>query len=389
VSLVSVRVFGCSGGSSWSRIIAGIDWVAANATKPAVANMSLGGGANSSVDVATRNLIASGVATAVAAGNDSQDACRSSPARVAEAMTIGATTRTDERASYSNVGDCVDWFAPGSGITSAWWASDTDTRSISGTSMASPHTAGVAALFLQGNAGATATQVSDALLAATTKNIVSKSRTTNNHLLYSLGDWGTGGDNGTPPALGAPGNLSASALSQSSIRLTWTANSTAHDGFSIERCEGTSCSDFAQIATVGATVTQYDDQGLSSGTTYRYRVRATSGAENSGYSNTASATTQSAAGDAPPSALTLRGYKTGGRMTVDLTWAPGTPATVDIWRQAGTAGSWDRTQTGIVNSGEFTDSTSFVGGGTLSYQVCSAGAARGSSSCTNVASWTF
>lgn len=190
VTLVAVRVLNCSGSGTWSGVIAGMDWVTANRTLPAVANMSLGGGASSSVDDATRKMIASGVATAVAAGNGNQggraqDACKYSPARVAEAMTIGATTKTDAKTSWSNYGNCVDWFAPGSGITSAWYTSTTATNTISGTSMAAPHTAGVAALYLETNAGATAQQVRDALYANATKGVVTSSKTTNNHLLFT------------------------------------------------------------------------------------------------------------------------------------------------------------------------------------------------------------
>ena len=190
VSLVAVRVLDCGGSGSWSGVIAGMDWVTANHASPAVANMSLGGGASTAVDDATRRMIASGVATAIAAGNGNrggrqQDACGYSPARVAEAMTIGATTKTDAKTSWSNYGDCVDFFAPGSGITSAWYTSNTATNTISGTSMASPHAAGVAALYLQGNRTATAQQVRDALYAATTKGIVTSSSTANNHLLFT------------------------------------------------------------------------------------------------------------------------------------------------------------------------------------------------------------
>jgi subtilisin family serine protease len=187
-----VRVLNCNGSGTWSGVIAGMDWVTGNHTgsNPAVANMSLGGGANSSVDDAVRRMIADGVATAVAAGNGNvagkaQDACRSSPARVSQAMTIGATDRTDKKASWSNYGNCVDWFAPGVGITSAWITSNTATNTISGTSMATPHTAGVAALYLQGNPSASPLVVRDALFAATTKNIVTSSKTANNDLLFT------------------------------------------------------------------------------------------------------------------------------------------------------------------------------------------------------------
>ena len=190
-ALKAVRVLDCGGSGTWSGVIAGMDWVTANRVLPAVANMSLGGGANTSVDDATRRMIASGVATAVAAGNGNQggraqDACKYSPARVAEAMTIGATTKTDAKTSWSNYGNCVDWFAPGASITAAWiGGGSTETNTISGTSMASPHTAGVAVLYLQSNPGASPQTVRDALYANTTKSIVTSSSTANNHLLFT------------------------------------------------------------------------------------------------------------------------------------------------------------------------------------------------------------
>jgi len=192
VSLVAVRVLDCGGSGTTSGVIAGVDWVTANhaAGEPAVANMSLGGGASSSLDTAVNNSIADGISYAVAAGNGNmvgiaQDACKYSPARVAAAITIGATDKTDKKASWSNYGNCVDWFAPGVGITSAWHTSDTSTNTISGTSMATPHVAGVAALYLQSNTGASPATVRDALYANTTKGIVTSSKTTNNHLLFT------------------------------------------------------------------------------------------------------------------------------------------------------------------------------------------------------------
>lgn len=191
VKLVGVRVLDCNGSGTWSGVIAGLDWVAANAAKPAVANMSLGGGANSSVDDAVNRTIAAGVSVIVAAGNGNrggkaQDACGYSPARVPAALTIGATTSSDAKTSWSNYGDCVDFFAPGASITSAWHTSPTATNTISGTSMAAPHVAGVAALYLQQAMTATPDVVSAALSTATTKNIVTASKTANNDLLYSL-----------------------------------------------------------------------------------------------------------------------------------------------------------------------------------------------------------
>jgi len=193
VQLHGVRVLGCDGVGASSTIIAGIDWVTANRVNPAVVNMSLAGywpwglfGLDSDLDIAVRNSVQAGVSYALAAANDSDDACMYTPARTAEGMTVGATSDTDARASFSNWGPCVDWFAPGVGITSAWNTSDTETYTASGTSMAAPHTAGVAALYLEANPGAPPAQVAQALSDNTTKGIVTGSNSQNNHLLYSL-----------------------------------------------------------------------------------------------------------------------------------------------------------------------------------------------------------
>jgi len=186
VSLIAVRVLNCSGSGSNSGVIAGVDWVRQNAIKPAVANMSLGGGASSALDTAVSNTIASGVTFAIAAGNSNRNACNYSPARVSTAITVGATTSTDTRASYSNYGSCLDIFAPGSSITSAWNTSDTATNTISGTSMATPHVAGVAALYLQGNPTASPSTVRNALVANATSGVVgSAGRGSPNLLLFS------------------------------------------------------------------------------------------------------------------------------------------------------------------------------------------------------------
>ncbi|CAL9444733.1 peptidase S8 [Streptomyces sp. DH-12] len=183
--IVGVRVLNNSGSGTTAQVVAGIDWVARNAVKPAVANMSLGGGADSTLDAAVRNAVAAGVTFVVAAGNESTNASTKSPARVTEAITVGATTSTDSRASYSNYGSVVDLFAPGSSITSAWRTSDTATSTISGTSMASPHVAGAAALYLAGNPSATPAQVSSALTSSATTGVVtSPGSGSPNRLLY-------------------------------------------------------------------------------------------------------------------------------------------------------------------------------------------------------------
>ena len=185
VSLVPVRVLDCAGSGTSSGVIAGLDWVVANAIRPAVVNMSLGGGASASLDSAVAKTVASGITVVVAAGNSNIDACQSSPAREPSAITVGATTNSDARASYSNFGTCLDLFAPGSAITSAWYTSTTATNIISGTSMASPHVAGLAALILQSTPGATPLQVDQSIkTGATSGKVTSAEAGSPNVLLY-------------------------------------------------------------------------------------------------------------------------------------------------------------------------------------------------------------
>ena len=199
VTLVAVRVFGCGNSTTTAAIIAGVDWVTGNhqAGEPAVANMSLGGGANAALDTAVRNMIADGVSTAIAAGNGNVlgfpvNSCNQSPARVAEGITVGASDINDAKASFSNFGTCVDLHAPGVNITSSWATSDTATNTISGTSMASPHVAGVAALFLQNNQTASPAVVQQTIKDQSTKGVVTGTggglfggSTPNNHLLFT------------------------------------------------------------------------------------------------------------------------------------------------------------------------------------------------------------
>ncbi|MGW5230886.1 S8 family peptidase [Streptomyces nodosus] len=170
--IVAVRVLDAGGSGTTAGVIAGVDWVTKNHSGPSVANMSLGGGASSTLDTAVRNSIASGVTYAIAAGNDNANASSSSPARVTEAITVGATTSTDARASYSNYGSVLDLFAPGSSITAGWNTSDTATNTISGTSMATPHVVGAAAVYLANHTSATPAQVSTALVNGATSGAV-------------------------------------------------------------------------------------------------------------------------------------------------------------------------------------------------------------------------
>jgi subtilisin family serine protease len=173
VKLVAVRVLGCNGSGAYSNIIAGIDWVTRNAHGPSVANLSLGGSVSKALDDAVDRSIAAGVTYAVAAGNDNRDACRQSPAHDAAAITVGATDDHDKRASFSNYGSCLDLFAPGVRIESASSRSNTAIMLMSGTSMASPHVAGAAALVLGAHPGWTPAQVRDELVAQATPGAVS------------------------------------------------------------------------------------------------------------------------------------------------------------------------------------------------------------------------
>ncbi|MDP3229426.1 MAG: S8 family peptidase [Acidovorax sp.] len=217
-SVVPVRVLACDGSGTMSGVLAGLDWVAVNAVRPAVVNMSLGGGASSTLDSAVANVVSRGIAVAVAAGNSNVDACNSSPAREPSAITVGATASNDSRASYSNWGKCLDVFAPGSSITSAGISGDTAAVTMSGTSMAAPHAAGNAALLLQGEPGLTSGELAQLITSRATPNKVTSAGTGSpNLLLY------TGSDTVTTTQAVYVGGL---AGSKTTAKANWAAKAT-------------------------------------------------------------------------------------------------------------------------------------------------------------------
>jgi subtilisin family serine protease len=367
VALKAVRVLDCNGSGTTSGVIAGIDWVTANHVKPAVANMSLGGGASSTLDAAVQNSIAAGVGYAVAAGNGNwigrqDDACKYSPARVPEAMTIGATTSSDAKASYSNYGNCVDWFAPGSSITSAWYTSNTAINTISGTSMATPHTAGAAALYLQVNTGASPQQVRDALYNATTKGIVTSSSTANNHLLYTL----FGGGTEPPPDNAAP--TANFTYSCTDLSCSFTDTSSDSDGTVVG---------WSWTFGDGSTSTaQNPSKTYASGGTYTVSLTVT---DDDGATGSTSKSVTVSAPSTGDITLSVSGRKVRGSAYADLTWAPATSGTnVDVYRNGAKI-------TTTANDGAHTDSLGRGASGTFTYQVCQAG----TNTCSNTASVTF
>ena len=290
VALVAVRVLDCNGSGTNSGVIAGIDWVTAHHATPAVANMSLGGSASSTLDAAVNTSIASGVTYAIAAGNSNANACNYSPARVAAAITVGASTRTDSRdTSYSNYGSCVDVFAPGTSITSSWNTSDTATNTISGTSMATPHVTGVAALYLQGHPSAGPATVSSAITSTATPNVLSNVGTGSpNRLLYSgLTAPGGGGASCASPTQTVTGSLSGTGVSayQPSSSGYATTVSGTHLGcltgpsgvdfdLYLQKLSGSTWTTVA--SSLGTTATENITYSGTAGS-YRWRVYAYSG----------------------------------------------------------------------------------------------------------------
>lgn len=352
VSLKAVRVLDCEGSGYWSWVIAGIDWVTTDhsASAPAVANMSLGGRGYSAVDDAVKRSIADGVTYAVAAGNDGRDACNFSPARTPDALTIGASNSSDSKPSWSNWGNCVDWFAPGASITSAYISSTTATATWSGTSMAAPHVAGAAALYLEDDPGASPATVRGALWGALTTGIITSAKTTNNHLLYTAPDADSGPANSPPTASfsalcsGLECSFSASGSSDSDGTIAsyaWTfGDSTTGTGV-------TTSHTYLSGGTYTVTLTVTDDAGGTDGETKSVTVTAPSSGSLT---------------------LTASGYKVKGVQHATLSWSGAGTSTVDIFREG--VGVGVGVGDGDGTTGTFDDNIEKKGGGSYTYRVC-------------------
>jgi hypothetical protein len=222
VHLLAVRVLDCNGSGTVSGAVSGVDWVTSHHAPPAVANMSIGAGASAVLDAAVRSSIASGVTYVVASGNSSADACAESPAGVAEAVTVGASDAADVRAPFSNFGPCIDLFAPGVSITSAWATSDTTTNTLSGTSMATPHVSGAAALYLSSNPTAIPAEVAAALVANATPAVLGDAGLGSPDTLLYQGFIVAGAPDTTPPTVSLP-SPAAGATVSGAVTLSATA----------------------------------------------------------------------------------------------------------------------------------------------------------------------
>ncbi len=284
VDLVAVKVLNCAGSGSFAGVAAGIDWVTGQHTSgPAVANMSLGAqGSDATTENAVRNSIADGVVYAIASGNSNADACNFTPARVAEAITVNASTNTDARASFSNYGTCTDIFAPGQDITSAWNTSDTATNTISGTSMATPHVTGGAALLLGADPSLTPAQVAAQMASnASTNKISNPGSGSPNRLLYV----NTGGGTPGSPTVGNPGNQTGTVGTPASLKVsatggtppyTWSASGLPA-GLSINSGTGQISGTPTAAGTSSVTVTATDSASRTGSASFQWTINPAGG----------------------------------------------------------------------------------------------------------------
>ena len=377
-TLIPVRVLDCSGSGSNSGVIAGLDWIVAHhiSGKAAVVNMSLGGGASTALDTAVQNVINDGIVMVVAAGNSNVDACNTSPARATNALTVGATGQystgetTDSRSSYSNYGPCLDIFAPGSRITSSWIGGSAAISTISGTSMAAPHVAGVAAVLFGRYPSSTASQIASMLRTAATPNVVIGPGTGSpNYLLYldPLGGTPSGPDAVTPVAPSAPTAITITP-SSGSLSIKFTAGSAGTSpitNYKYSLDGGVTWLTRSPASTLSPIVVS----GLTNGSTYSVSIRAISTAGDGIASTLVNATIPSAP-SAPLLVTALASANRSARVTWTLGVNGGSPITshvVTAYLNGATTVAKSVTITGATTTAATV--TGLISGGTYTFKV--------------------
>ena len=356
-TIVPVRVLGCRGSGSFSLFITAMDWIIANhpAGTPGVMNASLGGGKYPLANDAVQKLFAAGITPVLAAGNENTDACSRTPASTPNAITVGASTNTDSRASFSNFGDCVDVFAPGVGIMSNNYVDTATGIAFSGTSMAAPHVAGLAALYLADNKTATVPQVTAAIQAGAQAGQILDAKSVNGNYLIN-----TRFTNAALPPVSAPTAVAASAITATGATISWSApaGTQAANSYKVEYRESTATA----FTSVDSLTTSTTLTALKANTTYSVRVSSVSGTTTSAASSELVFTTL---GSVPSSPSNLRTTSVFGGQ-ISLAWDAPTSSNgsritgYEVWMQ--TAGVWARqltTSTTVANVTSLASNTAY------------------------------
>jgi subtilisin family serine protease len=360
-NLVSVRVMNCNGTGLGSYVVSGLDWILEHGRAPGVVNMSIGGGGSAALSTAIEKLSAAGFVLVAAAGNSDADACGVAPANAPQTLAVGASDSGDRRTSFSNWGDCVDLFAPGSGIVAACHSSNTATCTKSGTSMAAPFVAGAAALHLASHPKASASEVRAAIVQGSTEGAVSGAKSANNHLLYTLelGNGGGGGAGGggtkNDPEPAPPSASFSTACTDLECRFSDTSSGDVeHLSWSFGDGGTSSAADpvhtFASEGTYTVRLTVFGSDGSSSSHEAPVTVSAPKPPP------------------ATPSgiALTATVVKVRGVNEVHLSWSGATSQAVDIFRDGTLVAS-------PANTGSWIDRLGTRGSISHVYRVCEAG----------------